>query len=128
MVVELLEKLSDGKDAEKLEAELTEKREAAEEKRELDQKESDLLEKLLLPANLTKINKEVETEDSEVDEKNDLENELENDVLEIEAQVQKRAWQDEDDLDETKKLQNNRLGKSFTKGHEEKVFKGEEHE
>lgn len=128
MVVELLEKLSDGNDAEKLEAELTEKREAAEEKRELDQKESDLLEKLLLPANLTKINKEVETEDSEVDEKNDLENELENDVLEIEAQVQKRAWQDEDDLDETKKLQNNRLGKSFTKGHEEKVFKGEEYQ
>merc|ERR1711972_828088 len=46
----------------------------------------------------------------------------------VNIQEKKRAWQDDDDLDESKKLQNNRLKENFTKGFEEKVFKGEEYQ
>ena len=86
------------------EADRREAEEAAE-RRELDKQENDLLEKLLLPT-ATKISYEVSTEDNpelELDGKLDDKDSVQE--VSSSAAVEKRAWRDENDLDETKKLQ-----------------------
>ena len=99
--------------------------ENAAEMRELDKQENDLLEKLLLP-NPTEIAEENDNlEEGEEDEDQVVAIDTEK---KVNIQEKKRAWQDDDDLDESKKLQNNRLKENFTKGFEEKVFKGEKYQ
>merc|ERR1712156_911248 len=73
----------------------------AAEMRELDKQENDLLEKLLLP-NSTEISNQVDTEEN--DDNSEIEQEDQVQDIEKQAQEKKRAWQDEDDLDESKKL------------------------
>lgn len=88
------------------------------EKKRLQEQEAQLLDKLLLP----------QVEEPEVLSLGEADQASEGDETEELLAQPKRAWQDDDDQDEEKKLSNKRLGHTFRKGTSEKVLEGKEYQ